>query len=144
MTVGNNACARAKTREKPREHRTPVQFRVYAAAGGSLHEAERGDTGVMATCNNIVDSYCFVIGPCDATRRVRFAERCGGAEYIAREVVLLEISRGPLRDFRNFSVRVADVTTRRFCTFAFYRRTRFCAFFFVIPFCIFFRASDIV
>lgn len=84
--------------EKPRErpcNSAFTQLPVLDVARG------RKGVGVMATCNNIVDSYCFVIGPCDAMRRVRFAERCGGAEYIA-EVVLLEISRGPLRDFRNF------------------------------------------
>lgn len=151
MTVGNNACAREDER-KPSAARAPVpvQFCVYAAGGAGCCTREEG-VGVMATCNNIVDSYCFVIGRHDATRRdaMRPLDRpndaAAGAEYIlCAEVVLLEISRGPLRDFRNFSVRVADVTTRRFSTFAFYRRTFFLRFFLNSFLYFFSRANDIV
>lgn len=53
---------------RERSHGHSLQFCVYAAAGGGYCIREEG-MGVMATCNNIVDSYCFVIGPrCDPTR----------------------------------------------------------------------------
>lgn len=132
--------ARETTRARPCNSAF-TQLPIMDTAQGE----KKGWVGVMATCNNIVDSYCFVIGPCDATRRDPTRhERCRRRIYCA-EVVLLEISRSPLRHSRNFSVRVANVTTRRFSTLAFYRPTFFLLLFFLNSFLYFFsRASDIV
>lgn len=89
-------------------------------------------------------SYCFVIGPrdtdADATLYSRSIEWCG-VEYCrdgGGGVVLLEISRGLLLDFRDFPIH-AYVTTRAGAVFFHVRFLLACVFasFFFSPFVFF-------
>lgn len=148
MTVGDNACAREDARDAARRGRNRESARAIPRLRSCrwwiLHEAERG-VGVMATCNNIVDSYCFVIGPCNATRRVASAS--------SNDAAAPNILRG--RSFY-WKFPAAHFGISAIFPFAWrtWRRGAFAhslsigahifALFFLIPFCIFFRASDIV
>lgn len=76
-------CDDASAREKPRERPCNSAFTQLPMVDTA--QGEKKGVGVMATCNNIVDSYCFVIGPCDATRHDASAPPSdAGAEYIVR------------------------------------------------------------
>lgn len=79
----------------------------------------------MATCMYAVDSYCFVIGPCDDGVRSAGAQRCGVTPNIVRTAFYWKF---PAAHFWISAIfPLADVTTRAgdFTTFAFPQRVLF-------------------
>lgn len=127
--------ARETTADAPvqlhRLYRINAYLRVYAVAGGYC------TGGVMATCAP-VDSYCFVIGPCDDAfgppRRRISLRRSFYWKFPAAH-----FSISAIFPFAGVTTRAGD-----FSTFAFSRRVLFFPLFCVLFFCFFFLFSRAV